>query len=93
MSGIVPMYYEPVHFRPCLSSKQGMVHFVVFFHNGRFFFCPISTAVSNLVRVMFALTRLIAGNSNNYKIITKKSSSLVSINSKKEKYYFIKYLS
>lgn len=72
MSGIVPMYYEPVHFRPCLSSKQGMVHFVVFFHNGGFFFCPISTAVSNLVRVMFALTRLIAGNSNNHKIITKK---------------------
>lgn len=71
MSGIVPMYYEPVHFRPCLSSKQGMVHFVVFFHHGRFF-CPISTAVSNLVRVMFALTRLIAGNSNNYEIITKK---------------------
>lgn len=84
MSGIVPMYYEPVHFRPCLSSKQGMVHFVVFFHHGRFF-CPISTAVSNLVRVMFALTRLIAGNSNNYKIITKKkSSSLVSFNSKKK---------
>lgn len=71
MSGIVPMYYEPVHFRPCLSSKQGMVHFVVFFHNGRFF-CPISATVSNLVRVMFALTRLNTSNSNNYKIITKK---------------------
>lgn len=43
-----------------------------FFITEDFFFCPISTAVSNLVRVMFALTRLIAGNSNNHKIITKK---------------------
>lgn len=71
MPGLVPMYDEPVHFRPCLSSKQGMVHFVVFFHNGRFV-CPISATVSNLVRVMFALTRLNTSNSNNYKIITKK---------------------
>lgn len=38
MSGIVPMYYEPVHFRPCLSSKQGMVHFVAFFITEDFFF-------------------------------------------------------
>lgn len=92
MSGIVPMYDEPVHFRPCLSSKQGMVHFVVFFHNGRFF-CPISATVSNLVRVMFALTRLNTSNSNNIKLSQKKGLSLVSFNSKKEKYYFIKYLS
>lgn len=68
-----------------------MVYFVVFFYNGRFFFCFISIVVLNFVRVMFVLIRLIVGNLNNYKIIIKKSLLLVLINSKKEKYYFIKY--
>lgn len=49
-----------------------MVYFVVFFYNGRFFFCFISIVVLNFVRVMFVLIRLIVGNLNNYKIIIKK---------------------